>query len=81
LSKKLAQLEHAQVERLILCVDQARSCSRKQFEALGPVVWFKRWIDVREVIAVVDPALFSELAQRRGAGEKLPNIYENRAAK
>jgi predicted nuclease of restriction endonuclease-like RecB superfamily len=55
LAKKLAHLEQAQLARLIMCVDQARSCSSEQFEALGAVVWYKRWIDVHDVIAIVDP--------------------------
>ncbi|MEY4581250.1 MAG: hypothetical protein RL701_5953, partial [Pseudomonadota bacterium] len=42
----------------------ARSCSSEQFEALGQVVWYKRWVDVHEVIAIVDPVLCSALAQR-----------------
>jgi predicted nuclease of restriction endonuclease-like RecB superfamily len=70
LAKKLAQLEHAQLSRLILCVDQARSCSGEQFEALGSVVWYTRWVDVREVIAIVDPAQSSALAQRPAAGRR-----------
>jgi predicted nuclease of restriction endonuclease-like RecB superfamily len=64
LAKKLAQLEHAQLAKLILCIDHARSCSSEQFEALGQVVWYKRWVDVHEVIAIVDPVLCSALAQR-----------------
>jgi predicted nuclease of restriction endonuclease-like RecB superfamily len=66
LAKKLAQLEHAQLQRLILCVDEARCCSREQMEALGQVVWYKRRVDVLRVIAIVDPALRFALGERRG---------------
>jgi predicted nuclease of restriction endonuclease-like RecB superfamily len=64
LAKKLAQLEEARLERLILCVDEARCCSGERFAALGPVVWYKRWVDVRQVIARIDPALSVRLDEQ-----------------
>jgi predicted nuclease of restriction endonuclease-like RecB superfamily len=67
LTKKLAQLEQAQLERIVLCVDESRQCSTGQFNALGSVVRYRRRIDVRAVIAIIDPALSSALAAQAKA--------------
>jgi len=66
LAKKLEQLEQAGLERLILCVDEARGCATERVEALGHVVWYKRRIDVRQVIGIVDPALGRPSDERSG---------------
>jgi predicted nuclease of restriction endonuclease-like RecB superfamily len=55
LRRKLALLEQARIERLILCVDEGRSCADGSLEALGRVVRFQRRLDPRAVLAIVDP--------------------------
>jgi predicted nuclease of restriction endonuclease-like RecB superfamily len=67
LAKKLAQLRSARLSKLILCIDVARQCDDAELQALGPVVRFRRTIDVRAVIAIIDPALAALLAERDAA--------------
>jgi hypothetical protein len=54
LSKKLTQLRAAGLSRLILCVDDNRSCSAAELESLGSVVRFRRRIDPLAVIALIE---------------------------
>jgi predicted nuclease of restriction endonuclease-like RecB superfamily len=54
LSKKLAQLRAAGLSRLILCVDDNRSCAAAELESLGSVVRFRKRIDPSAVIALID---------------------------
>jgi predicted nuclease of restriction endonuclease-like RecB superfamily len=64
LAKKLAQLEQAKLQRLILCIDDSRQCADEELQPLGFVIRYKRSVDVRAVIAVIDPALSRELAEQ-----------------
>jgi predicted nuclease of restriction endonuclease-like RecB superfamily len=64
LANKLAQLRKAHLSHLILCVDATRQCDDGELEALGLVVRFRRRIDARAVVAIVDPALAVRLAER-----------------
>lgn len=60
-ARKLAQLRAARIERMIVCVDQERCCAERGFEAIGHVVRYRRRVDPRDVIAIVDPVLFGLL--------------------
>jgi uncharacterized protein len=55
LSKKVAQLRAAGLSRLILCVDESRRCAPGELEALGAVVYFRRRIDPRAVVSIIEP--------------------------
>jgi predicted nuclease of restriction endonuclease-like RecB superfamily len=55
LHKKLSQLRHAQLERLILCVDESRRCAEGAFDGLGHIVWYRKRIDARAVLAIIAP--------------------------
>jgi predicted nuclease of restriction endonuclease-like RecB superfamily len=61
LSKKLAQLREARLERLILCVDESRRCAEGSFDGLGHMVWFRKKVDVLAVLAIIDPELAAQL--------------------
>lgn len=60
--RKLAQLRAARIERLILCIDEARSCADELLEIDARVIRYKRKLDPRAVLAIVDPALLKALA-------------------
>lgn len=72
LAHKLDQLRRARLSGLILCVDAARQCDAGELDALGSIVRFRRKIDARDVIAIVDPGLAARLAEqdRRSRGRK-----------
>lgn len=61
LAKKFAQLEHAQLQRLVLCVDESRQCTEGDFADIGHVVRYRRRVDVRAVLAIIDPELAKQL--------------------
>jgi hypothetical protein len=44
-----------------VCVDQERCCAEGALDAVGRVVHYKRRVDPRDVIAIVDPVLFAQL--------------------
>lgn len=71
LATKLGQLEAAQLQRLILCVDESRQCVGDRLHPLGPAVWYKGKVDVLAVIAIADPALAAALAQLPKRGRRL----------
>ena len=56
LHRKLAQLRAAGLSRLILCVDDSRRCAPGELEGLGAIVYYRRRIDPRSVLAVIEPA-------------------------
>lgn len=61
LARKLEQLRAARIERMIVCVDQERCCAEGALDAVGRVVHYKKRVDPRDVIAIVDPVLFAQL--------------------
>jgi uncharacterized protein len=61
LTSKLARLRAARIERLILCIDEARCCGDGELEAIGTVLRYRRRVDPRAVLAIVDPLQFSRL--------------------
>jgi predicted nuclease of restriction endonuclease-like RecB superfamily len=61
LARKLEQLRAARIERMIVCVDQERCCAEGALDAVGRVVHYKRKVDPRDVIAIIDPVLFAQL--------------------
>jgi hypothetical protein len=63
LTAKLADLRRARLDHLILCVDAARACDASSFPQHAHLVWFKRRIEVREVLAVVDGAGGADVAR------------------
>jgi predicted nuclease of restriction endonuclease-like RecB superfamily len=67
IAQKLSQLRAARLERLIVCIDDARACADGGLDAgLGHVLRYRRHVDPRAVIAIVDPLLYGKL----GAGTK-----------
>lgn len=61
LTRKLATLQQMQCHRLIVCIDEERSCADGTLEELSHVVRYKRRLDPRPVIAIIDPLLASIL--------------------
>jgi len=57
LREKLQRLRAAGAPSMILCVDDALNCTDGQLAGLGPVVRYKRRIDVGSVIAAVEEML------------------------
>lgn len=54
LADKLRRLEEAGIERLVLCVDADRACGRDDLPAGARVVPFRRRVDPRDVIRVIE---------------------------
>jgi predicted nuclease of restriction endonuclease-like RecB superfamily len=54
LAAKLAHLQHARVDNLILCLDVKRNCGPAELPAGAQVVEFRRRIDPRAVLAAVE---------------------------
>jgi predicted nuclease of restriction endonuclease-like RecB superfamily len=55
LRRKLALLAQARIERLIVCIDERRCCADGSLEALEQIVRFRRRLDPRAVLAIVEP--------------------------
>jgi predicted nuclease of restriction endonuclease-like RecB superfamily len=55
LDKKMARLAAARIERLILCIDEARGCARGDMPQGAHIVRYKRRVDPRTVLAIVEP--------------------------
>ncbi len=53
--RKLGLLKRVRVERLILCVDEQRRCADERFDIDARVVRYRRKLDPRAVLAIVDP--------------------------
>lgn len=60
-TRKVAQLRAAGIERMIVCLDQERSCAEGALPRAGRVVHYKKSVDPRDIIAIVDPVLFAQL--------------------
>ena len=60
-TRKLEQLRTAGIENLVVCIDQERCCAEDTLDAVTRVVHYKRTVDPRNVIAIVDPVLFGQL--------------------
>jgi predicted nuclease of restriction endonuclease-like RecB superfamily len=67
---KLAMLKQARIERMIVCLDDDRSCAEGELETLGHVIRYRRRVDALAVIAVVDPVLFASLSSAPGVKER-----------
>lgn len=71
--RKLAALRTAKIERLILCIDAARGCTDDALEVSDFVLPFRRQVDPRAVLAIIDPrahaALPLPIRRRRRAAE------------
>jgi predicted nuclease of restriction endonuclease-like RecB superfamily len=68
--RKLALLRQAKLERLILCIDEERCCAEEALEHLGTVIRYRRRLDPRAVLAVLDPAWAPVPDGHPGRGEK-----------
>ena len=53
-SRKLATLRAARIPNLILCIDEDRCCSESELPPGSPVIRFRRRIDARSVLRVID---------------------------
>lgn len=79
LQKKLALLRAANIERLILCIDEERCCTEEARDLSGHVVRYRRKVDPRAVLAIVDPSAYAALPEpkagpkrRRGERDRSP---------
>jgi predicted nuclease of restriction endonuclease-like RecB superfamily len=54
LEEKLRKLRQAKLDNVILCIDEARACSEATLPPHATIVRYKRRIDVRSVLAVLD---------------------------
>jgi len=54
LSKKLRALRAARIQNLILCIDEKRQCSEADFPAHARVLRYRRRIDVKELLELVE---------------------------
>jgi predicted nuclease of restriction endonuclease-like RecB superfamily len=62
ITRKLAQLKAARMERMIVCIDDARACADGALDEIaGHVLRYRRHVDPRAVIAIVDPLLYGKL--------------------
>jgi predicted nuclease of restriction endonuclease-like RecB superfamily len=59
--RKLDALRAAKVERLILCIDEARGCTAEALAVCDFVLPFRRHVDAKAVLAVVDPRAHAAL--------------------
>jgi hypothetical protein len=55
LEKKLAALRRANLENLIVCVDADRGCSEGDLPLGARIVRFKKTIDARAVLSLIEP--------------------------
>ncbi|HEX7477014.1 MAG TPA: DUF790 family protein [Polyangiales bacterium] len=53
--KKLAMLRRANIERLIVCIDEERCCADAPLDLDARIVLYRRKVDPRAVLAIVDP--------------------------
>ena len=61
LQKKLAALRAARCDRLIVCIDEERSCSNERLDLDACVLRYRRKLDPRAVLAKVDPPAYEAL--------------------
>jgi predicted nuclease of restriction endonuclease-like RecB superfamily len=55
IERKLAALREARIENLILCIDEARGCSDEAMPPSAKIVRYRRVIDARAVLALIEP--------------------------
>ncbi|HVZ32190.1 MAG TPA: DUF790 family protein, partial [Polyangiaceae bacterium] len=53
--RKLAALRQARIERLIVCIDEERCCAHEPLGLDARVVRYRRTVDPRAVLAIIDP--------------------------
>jgi uncharacterized protein len=61
LQKKYAGLHAARIKNLILCIDEELRCDEKALEINALVVRYRRHVDPRDVLAIVDPRAYALL--------------------
>lgn len=61
LEEKLRKLRAAQIDNLVLCIDQERGCADAELPKDAKILRYKRRIDVHAVLAFVQPTAGSEL--------------------
>ena len=55
IERKLTALREARIQNLILCIDEARGCSDEELPASAKVLRFRRSVDPRAVLALLEP--------------------------
>jgi len=55
IERKLMALREAKIENLILCIDEARGCSDEELPASAKVLRFRRTVDPRAVLTILEP--------------------------
>jgi predicted nuclease of restriction endonuclease-like RecB superfamily len=68
LERKLAALRAAQCDHLVLCIDVTKACDDLALPSAAVIVPFRRRLDVRAVLARIDPLAAERLA-RDGAAK------------
>jgi predicted nuclease of restriction endonuclease-like RecB superfamily len=56
IERKLTALREARIENLILCIDEARGCGDDELPSSAKVVRYRRSIDARAVLAILEPS-------------------------
>jgi predicted nuclease of restriction endonuclease-like RecB superfamily len=54
IERKLSALREARIENLILCIDESRGCSDEEMPASAEVIRFRRSVDPRAVLAIIE---------------------------
>lgn len=79
IERKLAALRSAQIDKLLVCIDDARTCEDGAIDALEHVVRYRRSVDPRDILAIIDPELFAKLpppGRRRSAAKQRAGLLE-----
>jgi predicted nuclease of restriction endonuclease-like RecB superfamily len=56
IARKLAALREAKIENLVLCIDEARGCSDEELPESAKIIRFRRAIDAKAVLALLEPS-------------------------
>jgi len=59
--RKLSRVRAARIERLILCIDEERHCDDDLLEIDTRVVRYRRKVDPRAVLEIVDPGALKDV--------------------
>jgi predicted nuclease of restriction endonuclease-like RecB superfamily len=65
LQEKLRKLRAAQIENLLLCIDQERGCNDAELPKDARILRYKRRIDVHAVLAIVQPTQQASAASQK----------------
>jgi predicted nuclease of restriction endonuclease-like RecB superfamily len=62
--RKLSLLRSARIERLIVCIDEARCCADEPLELDARVIRYRRKVDPRMVLEIIDPGALKKAQGR-----------------